>query len=220
MPERPDLRLISGSIREALADYDRDALVDILTYVFKEYVVEGPPPLLINQAERLADLDGLSFPELITALQTRLDLPELSLFDVDGDQVQVRVGGVKTPLSGPGAHVERPAMAAERPAPPPPAQAVEQPRPGVNVVETELTRRPPVGGADVGEMEQRRGVAPRPGGLQISGRPGGTMAPPPAAQAERPKSDEKKPDEPAKKKEVAEAGDDDASIRFSLLELD
>ena len=66
MPERPDLRLISGSIREALADYDRDALVDILTYVFKEYVVEGPPPLLVNQAERFTELEGLSFPELMS----------------------------------------------------------------------------------------------------------------------------------------------------------
>ena len=112
---------------------------------------------------------------------------------------------------------------------------MERPTPGVRVVETELTRRPPVarGGDDrgsVGEalargrgdlagMEQRRGVAPRPNGLKISGRPAGTMTPPPATPAQGAKEDEKKPDQ-RDDKAVAEAGDDDASIRFSLLELD
>ena len=51
MPDRPDLRQISSNIREALADYNRDQLVDVLTYVFKEYVVEGPPPLLVRPNE-------------------------------------------------------------------------------------------------------------------------------------------------------------------------
>ena len=78
MPERPDLRQIAGNIREALADYDRDALAEILAYVFKEYVVQTPPPLLLNQTERIEDLEGLSFAELITTLQTRLDLPQVS----------------------------------------------------------------------------------------------------------------------------------------------
>src|SRR3990170_783247 len=100
MPDRPDLRLIAGNIREALAGFDRDQLLDILTYVFKEYVVEGPPPLLVQQAERVADLEGLSFAQLLAALQTRLDLVELSLFQVDGEQVFVRLGGVKTALTG------------------------------------------------------------------------------------------------------------------------
>jgi len=241
MPERPDLRLISGSIREALSEYDRDALIDILTYVFKEYVVEGPPPLLINQAERLADLEGKSFPELITALQTRLDLPELSLFDVDGEQVNVRVGGVKTLLSGPGApHLDRPAMRAEASASQPRREAEPAPVPGVRVVETELVRRPPAapaaddrgavdeavarGRGELAGMEQRRGVAPRPTGLSISGRPGGTMAPPAAGPGERPAGEapasDEKPAERAAKESVDEGGDDDASIRFSLLELD
>ncbi len=243
MPERPDLRQISGSIRESLSDYDRDALVDILTYVFKEYVVEGPPPLLVSQAERLEDLEGMSFPELITALQTRLDLPELSLFDVDGDQVNVRIGGVKTLLSGPGApNIARPAPRVEAPEPRPAEEAAPRPTPGVRVVETELPLRPPVArnagegsaagaertrdaGASVG-MESRRGVAPRPTGLSISGRPAGAMAPPSPGRAEPPAGEPAPADSapaeraPARDKSLAEAGDDDASIRFSLLELD
>ena len=37
---------------------DRETLLDILTFVVKEYVVEGPPPMLVHQAETLADLQG------------------------------------------------------------------------------------------------------------------------------------------------------------------
>lgn len=224
---RPDLRLIAGNIRDALGDYDRDALLEILTYVFKEYVVEGPPPLLVNQAERVADLEGLSFAQLITALQTRLDLVELSLFSVDGEQVSVRVGGVKTPLTGDAA-----AMSAGQELPPPPAPAVQPaPRAGVQVIETELTRMPPRApaeaprdsvdeavargrGAHAG-LDQRRGVAPRPTGLSVRGGParGGMMAPEPAEPAPAPAQPE-----PAPKADTPDG--DDASVRFSLLELD
>ena len=226
MPERPDLRQISGSIRDALADYERDALVDILTYVFKEYVVEGPPPLLVNQAERIPDLEGLSFAQLITALQTRLDLPELSLFDVDGEQVLVRAGGVRVPLTGPNAGVERPLPPAS-PAPPPEVRTSA----GVQVVETELTRRPPASGprasvdealargrGDIAGVDQRRGVSAAPSGLSVRGRPAGTMAEPAApapAQTQPEQSEGPKPEAAA-----GEPAGDDASIRFSLLDLD
>ncbi|HUH02389.1 MAG TPA: hypothetical protein VML75_10355 [Kofleriaceae bacterium] len=227
---RPDLRLIAGNIREALADYDREALLEILTYVFKEYVVEGPPPLLVNQAERVADLEGLSFGQLITALQTRLDLVELSLFSVDGEQVSVRVGGVKTPLTG-----DAGALAAAHE---PPAAPSAQPEPalrrGVNIVETELSRMPPRAapeeprasvdeavargrGAHAG-LDQRRGVAPRPTGLSVRGGParGGMMAPEPAEPA--PPAQPEPASAPAS--ETSGGDGDDASVRFSLLELD
>src|ERR1043165_4021933 len=101
MPSRPDLRDIATNVREAFADADREALLDILTFVLKEYVVEGPPPMLIHQAETLAELAGTSFAQLVTALQTRLDHPELAMFVVDGDQVGVGVGGVVYPTNGP-----------------------------------------------------------------------------------------------------------------------
>ncbi|HTM19828.1 MAG TPA: hypothetical protein VL172_04950 [Kofleriaceae bacterium] len=244
MPERPDLRLIAGNIREALAGFEREQLLDILTYVFKEYVVEGPPPLLVHQAERLTDLEGLSFPQLIGALQTRLDLVELSLFSVEGEQVFVRLGGVKTALTGADAAAAarqsepaaeaRPPAAAGQPAQPT-AQQPQRPQPGVYVVETgrmtppAQSERPSVdeaverGRADIAGLEQRRGVAPRPSGLSVRGRPGGAggggaMAPegppePPAAPAPQ------QPAAPAAKPATATDGDD-ASVRFSLLELD
>src|SRR5512143_788528 len=98
MPERPDLRKIASDIREALTSYPPEALVDILTYVFQAYVVEGAPVVHAPQPERLAELEGLSFAELIQTLQLRLDLPELSLFDVSGGRVTVRIGGEAVPL--------------------------------------------------------------------------------------------------------------------------
>src|SRR5829696_846099 len=125
MPSRPDLRDIAANVRDAFADTDRETLLEILTFVLKEYVVEGPPPMLIHQAETLSDLQGASFAQLITALQTRFDHPELAMFVVDGEQVSVRVGGVVQPL-----------LAARQPM----GTAADLPRPaaGVRVVETTL----------------------------------------------------------------------------------
>src|SRR5215468_207348 len=98
MPSRPDLREIASNVKDAFADADRETLLDVLTFVIKEYVVEGPPPMLIHQAETLSDLQSPSFAQLISALQTRFDQPGLAMFVVDGDQVGVRVGGVVHPL--------------------------------------------------------------------------------------------------------------------------
>src|SRR5947209_16511670 len=106
MPSRPDLREIASNVREAFAEMDRDTLLEILTFVIKEYVVEGPPPMLVHQAETLADLRGATFAQIIGALQTRFDHPELQLFVVDGETVSVRVGGTLHPLlPRPGASV-------------------------------------------------------------------------------------------------------------------
>ena len=74
MPTRPDLRDITTGVKDALSDCDRDQLLDILTFVMKEYVVDGPPPMLMHQTESIADLSTLSFAQLVTALQTRLDV--------------------------------------------------------------------------------------------------------------------------------------------------
>ncbi|HVV81476.1 MAG TPA: hypothetical protein VHE35_00305, partial [Kofleriaceae bacterium] len=130
MPTRPDLRDITTGVKDALADCDRDALLDILTFVIKEYVVDGPPPMLMHQTESVADLANLSFAQLVTTLQTRLEVPELGLFAVDGEQVSVRVGGVMQPL-----HAGRGAV----------PQAADLPRPsaGVRVVESQVGMRPP-----------------------------------------------------------------------------
>src|SRR3954467_7201851 len=124
MPSRPDLREIASNVKDAFADADRDTLLDVLTFVVKEYVVEGPPPMLIHQAETLSDLRAPSFAQLITALQTRFDHPELSMFVADGEQVSVGVGNAvhsflpaRQPVGGTAADLPRPQV-------------------GINIVET------------------------------------------------------------------------------------
>src|SRR2546428_12858975 len=115
IPARPDVPKIAQDIREALAGSQREALVKLLTHVFQTYVVEGPPPLAAPQPERLHELEGLSFASVMEALQLRLDLPELSLFPVEGGRVSGRVGGRLPPP-----HRARARGAPPTPAPPPP----------------------------------------------------------------------------------------------------
>jgi hypothetical protein len=217
MPSRPDLREIASNVKDAFADADRETLLDILTFVIKEYVVEGPPPMLIHQAETLADLRGASFAQLITALQTRFDHPELAMFVVDGEQVSVRVGGVVQPLL-PGRQ--------------PLASAADLPRPqaGVRVVETTLQQRPPP--AQQQSPPQAATAPPPARGLSIRGQPSATPSPQPSqgsvgSAAPQP-SQGPGGQPPAAAPSAAapqpsdkpDSGGDDASARFSLLELD
>lgn len=227
MPSRPDIRELAANVKEAFGDMDRETLLEILTFVVKEYVVEGPPPMLVHQAETLSDLQGASFAQLIAAMQTRFDHAELQLFTVDGNNVSVRIGGVMQPI------VAGPPGAAARP-------AAELPRPaaGVHVVETNVSRPP----APQGFIDTRPNAAPPPPapqpersapppvrGLSLSGRPtGGGNAPAPTPSAPpAAASGGGQPAAPAAPPAAAQpepkpetAGGDDASARFSLLELD
>jgi hypothetical protein len=220
MPTRPDLRDITTGVRDALADSDRDALLEMLTFLIKEYVVDGPPPMLVHQTETIADLNGLSFAQLVTALQTRLDLPELAMFVVDGGQVSVRIGGAM--------HALVPGRAA------PAATELPRPSAGVRVVETTMQQRPasaaPAAPMTPGASVTERAAAPPPArGLSVRGQPSGEgpgagpgsgpgaasgaqpgAQPPPAAP----------PSAAPAPSEKSEGGGDDASARFSLLELD
>lgn len=218
MPTRPDLRDLTTGVRDAFADADRETLLDVLSFVVKEYVVDGPPPMMIHQVETLGDLANLSFAQLIAALQTRFEHPELALFAVDGEHVSVRVGGVMQPLVA-----SRAPMGA-----PPPAAAAELPRPaaGVRVVEATLAQSRPT---PVAAPSPAPSSAPRPtGGLALRGRPSDGAPPPaatpaapvatppatpPGATASAPAANDTKNDRPAH-------SSDDASARFSLLELD
>jgi len=227
MPERPDLRQIAVSLREALDGLEREALVDVLTYVLNEYVVEGPPPLAAAQVERLEDLAGLDLPALISALQLRLDTPGLDLFRVEAGEVRVQTAGGWVPLQ-PGRPAAQPAAAAPSPG-----------RAGAHFDERPMTRPEPTGRPAADEAIARgrgdlvggeRGVItpppPRPRGVSVSGRPTGgapppqPAAPPPPAQAQP----QAQPQQPAPAQQpqqgTSERKEDDASIRFSLLELD
>ncbi len=217
MPERPDLRQIALSISDALEGFERDDLAKMLTYVFKEYVVEGAPPVLVSQVDGIDALEGLSFAALIEQLQARLDIPELEHFSVDGERVSVRVGGVMTPIGG-DARNPRTAPATLMSAPPA-ANPPERP------AAAEAIAR---GRGDLtGGQRSAPSSAPAPSrGLSIGSRPmaGGGATPqaaspssPAPATTPEPGTDAPEPDGEAKK---PAPGDDDASVRFSLLELD
>jgi hypothetical protein len=204
MPSRPDLRELASNVKEAFAEMDRDTLLEILTFVIKEYVVEGPPPMLVHQTETLADLQGLTFAQLIAALQTRFDFPELSMFAVDANQVSVRVGGVMQPLTA----QRQPAAAAELP----------RPAAGVRVVETNVAQQRPA---------QPAAPPPPVRGVSVRGREAGAAPPAPPAQQPPapPAAGQAAPQQPAPsdgsvKNDKPEGSGDDASARFSLLELD
>jgi hypothetical protein len=214
MPSRPDLRELATNIRDAFADADRETLLDVLTFVLKEYVVEGPPPMLIHQAETLSDLQGASFAQLIAALQTRFDHPELAMFVVDGEQVGVRVGGVVQPL-----------LASRQPM----GAASELPRPaaGVRIVETTMTQRPQPAQAPAAPAgPAQAAAAPPPArGLSVRGRPSGDASEPAAASPAAPgpaPGGAPAGGAPASgaPSDKPESSGDDASARFSLLELD
>jgi hypothetical protein len=223
MPSRPDLRDITTNVKDAFADADRDTLLDVLTFVVKEYVVEGPPPMLIHQAETLSDLQNASFAQVITALQTRFDHPELALFVVDGESVGVRVGGVVQPLLPGRAPLGAAPMAAPQ----------ERPQPGVRVVESTLQQRPapasqPPAAAQAGASAPPpvRGISmrsrPAGGGDAPAGAPAGAPEQPAAGgqPAAAPQAANAPAGQPGAPKEKPEGSGDDASARFSLLELD
>jgi hypothetical protein len=227
MPERPDLRKIAGDIREALESYPREALADILTYVFQAYVVEGTPTVAATQPERITELEGLSFADLVTALQTRLDVPELALFEVNAGRVNLKMGGQTIAIV---AERGRPAAASSAPAPaqaaapagPATAEPAPRPRPGVTVEEVPSSQlRPPPRSPTTPAAE-----APPPRrGLSVSSAPGGRPAPAggsaPAAQPAQPTQPAQGAAQPAAAKKPEDTVDDGAgSKRFSLLDID
>jgi hypothetical protein len=261
MAERPDLREIASSLREAIGGLERDALVDVLTYVLNEYVVEGPPPLAPAQIEKLEDLAGLTLGQLVAALQTRLETPGLELFRVEPGSEEVRVqtaGGWvalqpgRAPAAGapqPGAVTSASAQTASAPTTPASIQGragarfVEQPMsaPAASTGRAAADEALARGRGDLvgGERGAAAPTAPRPRGLSVSGRPAGgatqwnppqaqpTPRPPPgtsstAGAAAQPPTQPppEQPDPAAQPGDKPTRDEDDATIRFSLLELD
>lgn len=222
-----DLRDLIGDIRTALERHSHEALVEILTYVFKEYVVEGPAPLAATPPALAEDFTGMSFAQVIEALQLRLDLPELALFQVQGERVFLQLGGRQIPIEAQAARPE------PLPASPPTSPAAPAPAP---------VSSPPSGAAAPAEPTQTPGTsraplptaAPRPAAVPMT--PGGTTGgrgPAPSgspqaasgpATATSPPSSETAPGRArpaAPTEEKGEKGEKgESSGRFNLLEID
>ena len=124
----PNLRDLVGDIRQALATYPPEALVEMLTYIFKEYVVEQPAPIQSTFPTMRDAQENLSFAELIRSLQLRLDLPELGLFDVQGERVYVKLGGQRVLMEAQASRSE-PVVPSPMASPSPPSPSEQPPAP-------------------------------------------------------------------------------------------
>lgn len=219
-----DPRRQSREIRESLERHDREQLIDILTHVFRHYVMQGDPPV-VRRAAAADDLTGLSFAQVIERLQLRTSLPELQLFEVQGGRVSVRIGGQLVPLEAPqGAGAAAPVAPPPSVAPPPAASAAAPapapaPRGAPSVSVTPLAT--PRAIANRGATASSAAPAARPAGAPpapaTAGPPAaapngaapGGPAPGGAAAAPTPAA------RPAPREER-----DDGGGRFSLLEID
>ena len=190
----PNIRDLVGDIREALDRFPPDALKEILTYVFKEYVVEGPAPIHTAAPTLRDDLDGMCFAEVIRSLQLRLDLPELALFEVQGERVSIKLGGRQIPVE---AQASRP-----DPIPPPVPMAVPAAPLTSVAVAVPAAQRP-------GRPQAREE-------LPLAAAPGTRGISPPTVNAP---GDAQTP-AVVKSDPPAQAPADEKSGRFGLLEID
>jgi hypothetical protein len=189
------LRSLVAEIRGALDTHSKEEVAEILTYIFKEYVVEGPLPLASSAATVVAarsEIEGLSFAQLISWLQLHHDAPELALFDVQGERVSVRVGGRLAPLEAQAARPE--------PLPPQPTPQPAAPPPPVATTTATVARMP-----------------------AQAARPAQPAAPPPAQPAAAQPAAQPaaaQPAQPAAAQPAAKTSEEGDSSRFSLLEVD
>ncbi len=226
MSDRIDPRRQTREIREALSRFEPEQLLEILTHVFRQYVVDGgaPPPMQLQD-----ELTGLSFAQLIERLQLRLDLPELRLFELQAGRVMVRIDGRLQPLELADSRPEplpvqrvvsvQP-MAAPSPPPaaPPPASA----SPGTETRETAATPGVhAVGHASSARPQPAAAPAARPAATAPAARP--TAARPAAAPAPATTpapAAGPAPAGPARPDNAQTEKNDSPGGRFGLLEID
>jgi hypothetical protein len=209
MTERRDFGLMAGEMREALEQYSREELADLLTHVVRVFVVEGQSPVQVDHEDAPAGLDelkGLTFAQLVLHLQMNLPHPELQRLRVSGPDVWAEADGAELRMTGSG--VDGPAEE------PPDADIIgAHDSPGV-FTQSAPTRRPfPSAPEPAPEPEPPSPWdLPPPASRQEAAsiqRPDVSLRDP-APQAPPPRLPDPEPDE--------DIGD--ASDRFSMLELD
>ncbi len=105
MPRPATNRAVAEEIARSYEKFDRQELINILSYLTKTYVVDGTMPFnLVGEggkggaqagADPAAEKD-LDFPKLVDQLKKRLPhLPELQHFHVEAGKVTLRAGNQK-----------------------------------------------------------------------------------------------------------------------------
>ncbi|MCA9539532.1 MAG: hypothetical protein KC620_11630 [Myxococcales bacterium] len=87
-----DWGALHAALETATGEWTRDELIALLRDFIREYVVERGLPTGTPTATT-PDLSELDFAQLITWLKRNLSVPELALFEVDGDRVIVEADG-------------------------------------------------------------------------------------------------------------------------------
>jgi len=98
----PNQRVLQD-IAKTLHAVDKNDLVELLSDLIKIYVIEGTTALEIEPSvvESMGARERVGFARLIADLKTKLDLPELDYFRVEGDRVLITIGDQTFPLDGP-----------------------------------------------------------------------------------------------------------------------
>lgn len=89
MSERRGVGRMTDQMREAMEQYSREELMDLLTHIVRVYVVEGGGAgVSVESAPQgLSELRGLSFSQLVLHLQMNLPHEELRRLHVSGSRV-------------------------------------------------------------------------------------------------------------------------------------
>jgi uncharacterized protein YjbI with pentapeptide repeats len=209
MTERRDFGLMAQEMREALDQYSREELMDLVTHLARVFVVEGNAPVALEEAPPppagMSELSGLSFAQLVLHLQMHLPHDELRRLRVSGPDVWVERGDRQVTLT---------TSAGDEPLEEPPDNDI-------------------IGAHDDQLLGRRRSASPPAAGGPPS-EPAEWDAPPPATHREagqipRPstglRGDAERPQPPAPQPHTEsepDASEDigESSDRFSMLELD
>lgn len=103
-------------IKSALERYTKEELIDLMEHLLRIYVLNEPVKLdtNISKPETLKDLAGCTFTQLLSQLQTSLEMDELGKFRITPYTVYVSIGEAEFDLNGP-----TPTLAAEHQSDPP-----------------------------------------------------------------------------------------------------
>lgn len=101
MTESRDFGRMAQELRQALDQYSREELADLLCHIMRTYVIEAGAPLELDTGPEpgLSELRSLSFAQLVLRLQMSLPQEELRRLEVSGSRVWVRDGQREIPLT-------------------------------------------------------------------------------------------------------------------------
>lgn len=91
------------AIKAALERYTKEELVELMEHLLRIYVLNEPVKLetSVRRPESVRDFSGYTFSQLLTYLQTNLEMEELDKFRVTPYTVYVSVGETEFDLNGP-----------------------------------------------------------------------------------------------------------------------